>query len=47
MFFQYLFVAIAANVKNFSESDKVLVNERVVSVTRLLLVTVRCTRLMR
>ena len=46
VFLQYLFVAVAANCKNSSESDKLLVNE-MVSVTRLLLVTVRCTWLIR
>ena len=46
VFLQYLLVAIAANCENSSESDKLLVNVRD-SVTRLLLVTVRCTMLMR
>ena len=45
MFLHYLLDAIAANCENISESHKLLVNE-IVSVTRLLLVTVRCTRLL-
>ena len=45
-YFMMLLVAIAGTCENSSERDKLLVNERD-SVTRLLLLIARCTRLMR
>ena len=47
VFLQYLLVVIAANCENSNESEKLLVKGEIVSATRLLLVTVRCTRLRR
>ena len=45
-YFMLLLVATARNFKNSRASNKLLVNE-IVTVIRLLFVTVRCTRLMK
>ena len=47
LFLQYLLVVVAANCKNSSESDNYWLMIEIVSVTNVLFVTVRCTRLMR
>ena len=47
MILQYMVVIIAANCEYSSERDKLLVDERDSECHKALVVTVRCTRLMR
>ena len=47
VFLQYLLVVIAANCENRNESDKLLDNERDSECYKLVVLTVKCTRLMR